>query len=261
MKKYLSMLVTVFLAFSLVSTASAQQAIAVDKLEVDFYDAFNEDNVLTTAVLFSNVGNTLIYDIEYAELDIYGDNETYLGSAIFEKDEILKKIKLYPGETYIWSLEVTDIEPDPNQNYYFTYNFEYTTETEALVTSGVHIVVDNKQVKSDVEPVIVNGTTLVPLRAVFNALGAEVTWNNAEKTVYAEKADGSYVFLKIGDHNIEANGEVAHYATPAQIINGSTMVPLRAVAEAFYANVEYGKAGKAAIISINSLDELFETYE
>jgi len=79
-------------------------------------------------------------------------------------------------------------------------------------------------------PVILNGSTLVPARAVFESLGAEVEWQDCTQTVYIQYQDKNIV-VTIDEYDITVNGETAQMPIPAKILNSSTMIPLRAVAE------------------------------
>lgn len=97
---------------------------------------------------------------------------------------------------------------------------------------ALHIYIANKEIKFNVEPIIKEGTTLVQLRPAFEAMGLELIWNADDQTIVGRK--GLYeVKLKIGHPGawIMEDQEI-QLAQPPVIINGSTMVPLRFVAEA-----------------------------
>jgi uncharacterized protein YgiM (DUF1202 family) len=83
----------------------------------------------------------------------------------------------------------------------------------------------------DVKPILVNGCTLVPLREIFENLGATVTWDNSSQTVTATKV-ATTITLKIGSLTSTINGQVQSLDVPAQIVNGRILVPLRFVGEA-----------------------------
>lgn len=114
--------------------------------------------------------------------------------------------------------------------------------------NGIKVLVNGKKVTFDQEPMITEGRTLVPVRAIFEALGAEVGWDDATKTVTAQKS-GVLVKLTIGSNELDVNGEVKVIDVPAQIVNSRTMVPARAVAEAFGCKVSWEENTRAVIIT------------
>ena len=97
-------------------------------------------------------------------------------------------------------------------------------------------------------PVIVEGRTLVPLRSVFEALGATVEWDNETRSVASVKGDVT-VTLAVDSKEMTVNGTVKTLDVPAQIMNDRTMVPVRAVAEAFGANVNWDNETRTVVIT------------
>ena len=95
---------------------------------------------------------------------------------------------------------------------------------------------------------IVEGRTLVPLRAIFEALGATVEWDSVTRTVTSEK-DGTTIELAIDSDTLYKNGEPVTLDVPAQIMNGRTLVPARAVAEAYGVGVEWDSATRTVILT------------
>lgn len=79
-------------------------------------------------------------------------------------------------------------------------------------------------------PIIENGRTLVPFRAIFNVLGLEVDWHEDTRTVTAYN-DNIKVILKINSNIAYVNGNPVSLDVPAKIVNGRTLVPLRFVSE------------------------------
>lgn len=106
---------------------------------------------------------------------------------------------------------------------------------------------------TDQEPIIVDNRTLIPVRDVLEAMGAEVDWLEDERTVIAMRGLSS-VTIRINDSNIIANGEPAAIDVPAQIINSRTMLPARAVVEALGGNVEWDAASQKVIITTLSTE-------
>ncbi len=87
-------------------------------------------------------------------------------------------------------------------------------------------------------PVIVNDRTLVPLRAIFEAMGADVQWDDATSTATAVRGDIT-VSISIGSNQLYVNGAAKELDVPAQLINNRTMVPVRAIAEGFGCEVNW----------------------
>ena len=109
----------------------------------------------------------------------------------------------------------------------------YTTVTQAPY---VKVLVDGQPVAFDVPPAIAGGRVLVPLRGVFERLGAVVAWDNRTQTVLAQRGATS-VALTIGAAQAMINGQPAALDVPPMLIGGRTMVPLRFVSQALGANV------------------------
>lgn len=101
----------------------------------------------------------------------------------------------------------------------------------------VTVLVDGQALSFDQPPVILDDRTLVPMRAIFQALGAQVYWDESLQTVTALAA-GDTLQFRIGDAGLYKNGQLLYtMAVPAQIINERTLVPVRAIAESFGATV------------------------
>lgn len=95
---------------------------------------------------------------------------------------------------------------------------------------------------------IVEGRTLVPLRAIFEALGASVEWDNVTRTVTSEKG-ADVIALTVGSDTFYKNDEPITLDVPAQIINDRTMVPARAIAEAYGVDVQWDAATRTVILT------------
>ena len=91
---------------------------------------------------------------------------------------------------------------------------------------------NGEKIKFDQIPVIENGRTLVPLRAIFEKIGAEVKWDENTKTVTATK-DGTEISLTLGSTEAIKNGEKVTLDTAAKSVNVRTLVPVRFIADCF----------------------------
>lgn len=123
----------------------------------------------------------------------------------------------------------------------------------APVLAAPTVNLDGKQLTFDVQPTIENGRTLVPLRAIFEAMGANVDWNQSTQTATATK-DGTIVKLRIGSITPTINGQVKTLDVPAKIVNGRTLAPLRFVGEAFGGTVGWDPATqKITILTVTTI--------
>lgn len=106
---------------------------------------------------------------------------------------------------------------------------------------------NGQQLSFDVQPQVENGTTMVPLRTILEALGAEISWDEATQTVTITK-DGTTIELTVNQDTAYQNGKAIKMNASSQIINGQTMVPLRFISESFGANVNWDEASQCISI-------------
>lgn len=100
-------------------------------------------------------------------------------------------------------------------------------------------------------PIESQGRVLVPLRGVLEQLGAYVNYDSARREVKATR-NQSQIELPIGSRTATVNGRRVTLDVPARIVNGSTMVPLRFVAESLGAQVNYDNATNTVAINSGS---------
>ncbi len=117
-----------------------------------------------------------------------------------------------------------------------------------ITNRRIRLVLNSNILFFDEMPVIKEGRTLVPLRGIFEALGATVEWDDDTRTVVSEK-DGTKVSITIGEKEMYVDGEIKTLDVSACIINDRTMVPVRAVAEAFGCYVEWEDETKTVYIN------------
>ncbi|MBQ6553651.1 MAG: copper amine oxidase N-terminal domain-containing protein, partial [Firmicutes bacterium] len=123
------------------------------------------------------------------------------------------------------------------------------TKTEDKDPNEIWVYLNGEKMIFDSEPYIENGTTRVPMRAIFEGLGASVDYDGETKTVTAQKGD-TKIELVIGSDNALVNGKENKLLVPAEIKNSRTMVPLRFVSEALGAKVDWD--GETKTITITS---------
>jgi len=134
-------------------------------------------------------------------------------------------------------------------------------------SSAPTVNLDGQKLSFDVSPRIENGRTLVPLRAIFEALGATIEWDDTSKTVTAVKGSTN-IKLTIDQAMAYKNGNEVKLDVAAKIVNSRTLVPLRFVSEAIGATVNWDETTRLITItgdttsstSITDLQSTLNTY-
>lgn len=126
-----------------------------------------------------------------------------------------------------------------------------TALTAAVLAEGItSVYVNGAKLEFDVNPVIENDRTLVPMRAIFEALGAVVYWDEQTSTAIATKGNDT-IQITIDHASLKKNGEEIALDVPARLIEGRTLVPIRAVSEGLGAGVEWDGSENRVIISMD----------
>ena len=131
--------------------------------------------------------------------------------------------------------------------------------TTAFAANDITVELDGKQIEFDVKPEIIDGRTMVPLRKIFEEIGALVKWNNDTQTVSARKNSKTITLtinsadLQIDKGKTDDEGnpiiETVTLEVPAQIVSGRTLVPARAIFESFGLNVDWDGDNQKVIIT------------
>lgn len=106
----------------------------------------------------------------------------------------------------------------------------------------IRVAVDGQYLAFSQAPVIREGSTLVPFRAVFEAFNCKIEWNGTDRSVTATK-DDTEIKLKIDDITASVNGKAVELSVAPVIIGDSTMIPLRFVSEALGYSVYWDALG------------------
>ena len=113
-----------------------------------------------------------------------------------------------------------------------------STSMTSLAADDIKIFVDDKQLECPVNPIIENERTLVPMRAIFEALGAKVDWDGDKQEITVKKG-GDKVVMYLDSDVAYINDTPITLDAPATLMNNRTMVPLRFVMEAFNVTVDW----------------------
>ncbi|GIP44703.1 hypothetical protein J45TS6_31620 [Paenibacillus sp. J45TS6] len=119
-------------------------------------------------------------------------------------------------------------------------------------TNQVKIVLDGYSLPFPVAPVVISGTTMVPFRAISEALGINVQWNQKLKKITATKQtdEGSKVVeLTMGSKTAKVNGQNVPLTLAPRTISNTTMIPLSFFSQQFGAAVGWNQAAKTVSIT------------
>ncbi|MEX1031317.1 MAG: stalk domain-containing protein [Paenibacillaceae bacterium] len=137
----------------------------------------------------------------------------------------------------------------------------YAKPIVAPIPVAPKVILDGTMMKFDVDPIIIQGTTLVPMRAIFEALGADITtWNPSTQTVTAERNQMEIIYTIGTTYAIINGSKIDNKSNVAGMTKDyRTLVPLRMVSESLDAQVNYD--GTAKTITINSKKPSLELNE
>ncbi|WP_025845122.1 stalk domain-containing protein [Paenibacillus ehimensis] len=170
------------------------------------------------------------------------------------KGKLVRQIRVNPGSPSTYSLNKLGL---PSGGYYFY--LKTVNQLGGLAASIPQFVPINNEpqtiqvfIEGQIQayaqaPVNWNGSALVPLRAIFESLGAAVEWDSSTQTVTATR-EGKTIVLTIGSNIAYVNGVPVTLSAPAQLIHGITMVPVRFVSEALGGAVEWNEAAKSVVV-------------
>lgn len=132
---------------------------------------------------------------------------------------------------------------------FFTFDSHKQLAAEPEAAKMISVQIDGLPVNFDVRPLVQNNRTLVPFRALAEALNVSVTWDNATQTVFAQ-SNKTDIKLKIADKTAYIDNKPITLDAPPIIINGRILVPLRFFSESFNCLVGWDNA--SSTIKIDS---------
>ncbi len=122
----------------------------------------------------------------------------------------------------------------------FSYNI--------LAQENVSVYINGTKILFDVDPQIINGRTMVPMRTIFEKLGAKVDWEQNTQTITGTKED-TIIIMQIDNNELKVNNKTTILDVAPTIINSRTLVPVRAVAESLGVDVIWN--GDIQVVSIH----------
>lgn len=117
----------------------------------------------------------------------------------------------------------------------------------AHAEGDISVYYNAAEVNFDVKPQIINGRTMVPIRAIFEKMGAYVAWDQATSTATCTKGD-VVVKMTVNSNIMYVNDSPVTMDVSPVVIDGRTLAPARYVAEAFGATVQWSQRNNAVVI-------------
>lgn len=120
--------------------------------------------------------------------------------------------------------------------------------------SEIKVYLNNNQVSLNGKAVMENGRVLVPMRSIFESLGASVNWDGKNNLITSIKGN-TKIALQIGNKNMGLNGKLIALDVAPKIVSGRTLVPIRVISESFGYEVKWDNS--VYIVSKNNSSNNF----
>lgn len=176
----------------------------------------------------------------YLENITFPSTITFIGANAFTHCEKLKNVTI-PRKT-----NVADNAFDSNVVISYQDNTSIASQSKPI-----KVTLDGTYINFDVQPTEINGRVLVPVRAIFEALGAKVDWNESKNEVIATKGDVTIRLYK-DNTTMYRNNNAITLDVPAKDIGDRILVPVRAISEAFGCKVDWNDANSQVVITANA---------
>jgi len=134
---------------------------------------------------------------------------------------------------------------------YRTIIITISISTLAITTSAatdIRVTLNGDELTFDVAPQIIDDRTMVPMRAIFEAMGTEVEWDSDTQTITATQGDKT-IIMQIDNVAMSVNGQTIALDVGPMLIDGRTLVPVRAVAEGLDADVQWNAEMRTVVIT------------
>ncbi len=116
-----------------------------------------------------------------------------------------------------------------------------------FASDTIYVTLDGSYIEFDVMPQIINGRTMVPIRAIFEKMGATVEWDGNTSSAICTKGD-TVVKMTVNSMDMYINNQVTKMDISPVVVDGRTLAPARYVAEAFGADVQWDQENSTVVI-------------
>jgi hypothetical protein len=174
-----------------------------------------------------------------SNIEISGEDNLHMGNSVMTSPDGVTWSKVELGTCR----DINSIAWDGER---FVMVGDYRTILYSI-PAYIKVLINDEELTSEIPPIVRNNRTLVPLRAIFEALGLTVGWDGATKTITGEK-DGVKITLTVNSKDAVVNDIPVKLDSPATIVNRRTMVPVRFIAESLGADVKWDQSTKTVLI-------------
>lgn len=215
-----------------------------DEIYLD-YDDNRYDSITFTVHGMEDTPYSLCFECDDSiEWDWGEHDDEHYYDTIVELEATQKSVKTNKATLY---LEDDDDNVLYKKDVYIYSKGRPESDFEDRNKNGITVYVDGGKLGFDVQPRLINNRTMVPMRAIFEALDADVYWAGDTQTVYAKASDTS-IEITIGEAYLLKNNEYVELDSPAVIVDGRTLVPVRAIAESLDCDVVW--YGETQVVEI-----------
>ena len=234
------------------------------KPHVEFYEGVTrfsniynstKESAEVNALFSITSGTTITVKVAKNENGTYGVTFVNGTAAFTVPYEFDMSAALADGKAYFSVIASCETAAADAWTYYITDIKTKSDATAAPETPAVPdeervvtVLLNGNAIEFDVPPQLISGRTMVPVRAIFEALGAEVTWDDATQTAKGVKGDTT-ITIKIGEYALYKNGEKIELDVPAQLVNWRTLVPIRAISESYNVVVDWDNATSTVLLT------------
>lgn len=262
MKKLLAILLTCITAMGIMVIPASADSIYYPCYEGEWYEEGNTEGLVKLEITkCTNDGVDFSFQYYQFAVNVHGNfvdgatikasyNETWDGGDYIVNGDITLNL----GDKGIW-LDWHSYENgrDNGTKGFMMYNLGFKYQT--INSQNIKVIVNGQQLTFDQNPVMVNDRVLVPIRTISESMGAEVSWDDVRKIgrVVGITKGSRYISFCVDDTEYNSNyspssmmirdgnsdGRFVHLDAPVTIYNDRTLVPVRAVSEAFDAKVTW----------------------
>lgn len=132
------------------------------------------------------------------------------------------------------------------------------THFHVMANDEITVYLDGHKIEFDQPPIIINDRTLVPMRALFEALGATVEWDEESQEAIGT-VPGIEIEIKIGADYVSVNTVKLVLDCPSQKINDRVLVPLRVISESLGVDVQWDEKNNSVIMKNKNIIKTIES--